>query len=263
MRVASFSPNNFQDDERGLSSAIFLTGCNFKCPTCHSKPIVYGTGIDSSKRIIQKLRRKRAFIHKVVISGGEPTLQEELEKFVKEIKALDISIKLDTNGSNPEVLKRLLDQESIDYLAMDVKAPEERYSDVIGINGFNTDPIEESMRITQKFPNYEFRTTVVPIIRGYDNNGNPDISMMTIEEAENMAKWIIDTTKNKENPEEDKEHTYWLQPFIARSENEIINPRFAKENLSKELQETPRELLEQMREVIKAYLPNCEIRGKP
>ncbi len=150
-----------------LSAVIFLEGCNFKCPFCHNPDLVLckNTLIDKNE-VLAFLKKRIGMLDGVVITGGEPTTQSDLVDFIKEIKVLGFSVKLDTNGSNPEVIKDLLNCKLLDYIAMDIKAPFEQY-DV----GFNIDinQIKESIKIIKESGlDYEFRTTIEPRLNKED-----------------------------------------------------------------------------------------------
>ncbi len=176
------------------------------------------------------------------MTGGEPLLSdlEELKKFLRKIKQKKLSVKLDTNGSFPEKLKNLIDSGLIDYIAMDVKAGLDLYSKVAGVK-VNTDKIKQSIKIiSESGVDYEFRTTVSPII----NEDN--IRWMKLEEVEEIGKSIVEITGSKK-------HKYYLQKFVQRKKG-LVDKRF--ENFSK----TPNKLLNDMHKKIIKYLPQSKIR---
>jgi pyruvate formate lyase activating enzyme len=149
------------------SCIIFTQGCNFRCHFCHNPELIE---LDASKdRIMQKpffdfLEERKGKLDAVVITGGEPTLQRDLTGFIRQIKDLGYCVKIDTNGTNPILIKSLIDQKLIDSVAMDVKAPWHRYSAVVGIDAGDDllQAIEESVRIIINSEiDYEFRTTTV------------------------------------------------------------------------------------------------------
>jgi len=142
---------------------VFTSGCNFKCGFCHNYELIEGINNELNKDILLnelKTRTKGGWYKAVTISGGEPCLQEGLIDFVKELKKLKLKVKVDSNGSKPEVLKKLLEV-GVDYVAMDIKAPKEKYKDIAGVK-VDINKIEESIKLVDKFPNSEFRTTVLP-----------------------------------------------------------------------------------------------------
>jgi len=148
-------------------------------------------------------------------------------------------------------VEELKKENLVDYVAMDVKAPVSLYAKVVGKEyiGLRND-VGKGIGVVSQFPDYEFRTTIVPIVR--ENN---KISFMTVNEVEDLAKFIYENTDSRE-------HKYFLQPFIARSKEEMIDEKFCKENLPKEIHETPEELLKEMLEKALEYLPNSKIRGE-
>jgi len=148
-----------------LSCVIFLSGCNFDCPYCHNPSLAAGSagGRDllNQDNLYDFLDKRRGFLDGVVISGGEPTIQKNLFKLCESIKGLGYSIKLDTNGSRPDELKRLMEYGLVDYVAMDIKTEPFRYKDLI-CGDFNTEDLLSSVvSIMHSAPDYEFRTTCV------------------------------------------------------------------------------------------------------
>ena len=147
-----------------VASTVFTCGCNFRCPYCHNPEFVikgsdetYFGETYTEEEILQHLQKRKGFLDALVVSGGEPTLHNDLAPFLGKVKAMGLRIKLDSNGSRPEVLKSLIDEGLLDYVAMDLKAPLEKYHKV----GFdNPELIEESIKLlkTSKI-GHEFRTT--------------------------------------------------------------------------------------------------------
>jgi len=185
-----------------LSCVIFLSGCNFDCPYCHNPALATGKteycDLNNRENLYDFLDKRREFLDGVVISGGEPTIQKDLFKLCESIKELDYSIKLDTNGSRPEELKRLIEHGLVDYIAMDIKTEPFRYNDLICGN-FNPDDLLSSIvTIMQSAPDYEFRTTCV---RGF-------VDECIIESIANLIKGA---------------NLYALQSFNPA---EILHPEF-------------------------------------
>ena len=166
--IAGFQKNSFVDYPAKITSVVFLGGCNFRCYYCHNHNIL----CNSSNNILFddvlcQIRDQIGFIDGVVITGGEPTLHPRLIDIIKEIRALDKSllIKLDTNGTNPDLLRQLIDNKLIDYVAMDIKAPLEQY-DQITSTKTNITLIQESINILKLNKiNYQFRTTLSPLLK--------------------------------------------------------------------------------------------------
>ncbi len=154
-----------------LSAVLFTAGCNFRCPYCHNSQLVLPEQIKAlnlieEKTIFEYLEKNRFLLDAVVITGGEPTLHEDLPLFIKQIKKLGLKIKLDTNGTNREMLTQLIQNNLLDYIAMDIKAPlqKEKYSTLCGreIQDSVMDQIKSSVEIImQSSITYEFRTTVL------------------------------------------------------------------------------------------------------
>lgn len=238
MKLSSFLSSNLQDYEGKISSVVFTQGCNYKCPSCHAAPILNSPPIDNEE-FLRDLKSRGLWITGIVICGGEPTLQPDLEEFAKDMKSKGYSIKLDTNGSNPEVLKNLLEKKMIDYVAMDIKGPENLYSKLCGTE-VDMKKIKESMMLVQRFPEYEFRTTVVPVYK----SEKPEF--MGIEDIADTAKMIENITSNMS-------HKYFLQKFIPRK-NGLIDKAFEA------MGETPRDLMDKMILRAQEYLPKTEMR---
>lgn len=165
--ISGFLKQSFIDYPNKISAVVFLHGCNFRCNFCHNKYLILG---DPTKMKIEKeyilgqLNKYRGWLEAVVISGGEPTLSESLPEFIKEIKNLGFLVKLDTNGTNPRMIKELINEKLIDYVAMDVKTSFENY-DKVTKTKTNINKIRQTIKILKNSGiDYEFRTTLVPKI---------------------------------------------------------------------------------------------------
>ena len=149
-----------------MACTLFTFGCNFRCPFCHNASLVLADRADGAiieeEDFFKFLRSRRGILEGVCISGGEPTLQPDLPDFIRKVKELGFAVKLDTNGYRPAVLRALIDEGLLDYVAMDVKNSLSRYPETVGISRFDTAPIEESMDLLMenRVP-FEFRTTLV------------------------------------------------------------------------------------------------------
>lgn len=154
-------------DYPGYTAAtIFLGSCNFRCPFCQNSSLVLAPDLEpviSEDEVFQFLEKRKRVLDGVCITGGEPTLSKDLGSFLQKIKHLGYLVKLDTNGSRPNVLKELVSQGLLDYVAMDIKSSREGYAAAAGIEGMNLDAVEESVRfLLEEAPvDYEFRTTAV------------------------------------------------------------------------------------------------------
>jgi pyruvate formate lyase activating enzyme len=151
-----------------VSCVVFIAGCNFRCPFCHNPDLVETpkTRLDiiSEKSLLDFLSKRKQWLDGVVITGGEPTLYRELPSLIKRIKSLDYLIKLDTNGSNPDMLVSLLEEGLLNFISMDIKAPLDKYENVANAR-VDKSAIERSVNIIRESGiGYEFRTTVLPIL---------------------------------------------------------------------------------------------------
>ena len=165
MIIGGFQKVSLIDYPGKISSIIFTQGCNFSCVYCHNKELI---NINNStentykeKEIIEFLKQRTKKIDAVVITGGEPTLQKDLIPFMKQIKELGFLVKLDSNGTNPDVLKEAINSKLVDYIAMDIKAPLEKYSSITKTN-VDIEKIKESINLIKNSGiQHEFRTTVL------------------------------------------------------------------------------------------------------
>ena len=161
INILGIEKSSFIDYPNNICTVIFTGGCNFRCPYCHNSSIVNNIGDKiEGEEIIGYLRSRRKFVNALCISGGEPTIQKGLYNFVRKVKKENFNIKLDTNGTNPSLLKRLIDEKLIDYIAMDIKAPLDKYS-LITQTPVVLEDIQKSINILlENKVDYEFRTTI-------------------------------------------------------------------------------------------------------
>ena len=154
--VQKFSLLDYPDK---ISAIIFTSGCNFRCGYCHNPELFSSNSEWNEERTLEFLKTRQGKLDGVVITGGEPTIHKGLPEFIKKIKALNFLVKLDTNGTNPQMLKDLVQSNLIDYTAMDIKAPLSKYKMITGVEPIG---VEESIRLLLKgkVP-YEFRTTAL------------------------------------------------------------------------------------------------------
>ncbi len=224
-----------------LAATVFIIGCDFRCPFCYSPELVLPEKIKNQPRIPEKdffdfLKKRKGLLEGVVICGGEPTIHQKLPDFCQKIKKLGYLIKLDTNGSNPEMLKKLINpppslrsksgEGLIDYVAMDIKAPKAKYSEAAGVK-VNIKKIEESINILKNDKiDCEFRTTVVPTIHKK-------------EDIIKIAQWLSPAKR------------YYLQNFRPEK---TINPKFEK------IKPYPQEYLLEIQKVISPFFEICQVR---
>jgi pyruvate formate lyase activating enzyme len=230
MIIAGLQKLTLIDYPGKLGATVFLATCNFRCPWCYSSELVLPEKIKNQPKLSQKelfsfLKERQGLLEGIVICGGEPTLNKDLPDFIKKIKKLGFLIKLDTNGSNPKMLKNLIADNLIDYTAMDIKLAKEKYPKVLKANIKN---IEKSVEILKKSKiESEFRTTVVPEVH-------------TKEDFLKIAQWI-GSPKVK----------YYLQNFRPEK---TIDPEFEK------IRPYPDKYLIDIQKAISPFFKICEIR---
>lgn len=218
-----------------IACIVFLARCNFRCHFCYNSDLVLPEKIKKQPKISEKkffnfLKRKKKFLEGVVITGGEPCLNKKLPEFIKKIKEMGFYVKLDTNGSNPEMLKELIKKNLVDYIAMDIKTNLTNYKNVIGVKIKILKKIKKSIEIIKnmnKKIDYEFRTTVVPNIH-------------TKEDILQITKEIAPAKK------------YYLQNFQAKK---TINPKFQK------IKPFSEEFLLDIQKTISKFFEICQIRN--
>ncbi len=161
MKIHSYLKTSLIDYPAHLACVIFSCGCNWNCWYCLNQDMINfsQTGNVQENEILQFLDERKNFLDGVVLCGGEPTLQPDLENFILKIKNLGYDVKLDTNGTNPDILKNLIEKNLIDYVAMDIKAPLEEYEKIVGKNTC-IDKVKKSINLLKSnLIDYEFRTT--------------------------------------------------------------------------------------------------------
>lgn len=168
-----------------MACTVFTAGCNFRCPFCHNASLV--TSIDderiSEEEFFSYLSKRQGILEGVCITGGEPTLQPDLKEFLGKIKELGYSVKLDTNGYRPDVLKDVVNSGFVDYVAMDIKNSREKYGITAGLNNFDISKIDESVDFLMNgIVDYEFRTTVVKELHNE-------------KDIQDIVSWIKDAKK--------------------------------------------------------------------
>jgi len=206
VQIAAFVPLSLSDHEGRVAAVVFLHGCNFRCPFCHNPDLVLperGTPQRFARGdVLRALGERRAFLDSVVITGGEPTVAPDLASFLDDIRSLGLLVKLDTNGSRPDVLEELFARQLVDTVAMDVKAPQERYPTFAGL-AVDLAAIGDSMRVIRaRAPDYEFRTTVAPGLARSD--------------LLKIAQWLEGAKR------------YVLQPFRVPPEKGLLDPAWAE-----------------------------------
>ena len=210
MDIKGFVDVSFVDWDSKISAVIFLPNCNFRCPFCHNGNLVSNPEKSETipfEQIENQLKRHKNWIDGVCITGGEPTLHADLPELCSKIKKMGFQVKLDTNGTNPTLLKGLLKKGLIDYVAMDIKAPltVQKYSKACGVDVKKLlGNVKESIgTLMESSIDYEFRTTVVPTIHD-------------IEDIRQICSSLVGCRK------------YVLQKFDFSLGKETLNPEFMK-----------------------------------
>jgi pyruvate formate lyase activating enzyme len=229
MRIGGIQKTSLLDYPKRLSAIIWTIDCNLRCPFCYNKNLVFGKAEPIPEgEILSFLKKRQGMLEGLVISGGEPLLQEDLVDFSKKVKNLGYLIKIDTNGMFPERLKELIDKKLVDYVAMDVKAPKEKYNQLAGVK-VDISKIEKSIDIIKNdAPDYEFKTTFVP-------------DLLKKEDIIEIAKWLKGAKR------------FYLQQFKN-------NPPLVSSKLDNVASYAKEYLLETL-EAIKPLFKNCEVRG--
>ena len=163
MNISGFEKISLLDFPGKISCIIFTQGCNYKCKFCqNSKLIGNNEGIITELEVLEYLNKRKKILDGIVISGGEPTLCTGLITFIKRVKEMNLLVKLDTNGTNPQILKKLIDENLVDYIAMDIKSTFVNYQKIVNVNNPLIENIKESIEIIKKSSiDHEFRTTII------------------------------------------------------------------------------------------------------
>lgn len=229
MKIGGLQKTSLIEFPGHLSCIIFVQGCNFKCPYCHNPELVLPEKflplLDTSD-VLSFLEKRRKYLDGVVITGGEPLCDDGLLPFIRKVKEMGYAVKLDTNGSLPEVLKEILKEKLLDYIAMDIKGPVEKYSTIAGVN-VNVEKIKESISLIMKgnIP-YEFRTTVVK-------------EMLGIYEFEGIGNLIKGAS------------LYYLQRFVP---SKAVDPSTLSYHTYSDKE------FEEIRTIMLKYVKRCEVR---
>lgn len=163
MNICGYQKTTLLDYPGHVAATIFTGGCNFRCPFCHNSDLVLNpVSAVSKEEVLTFLTKRRNILSGICITGGEPTLQADLIPFIEQVRSLGYQIKLDTNGYRPDIISDLLNQNLLDYIAMDIKAGYSNYANICGVQNLNIDTIRNTISIIEHSGiNYEFRTTVV------------------------------------------------------------------------------------------------------
>ncbi len=210
-----------------VAATVFTCGCNFRCPYCHNPEFViqgsdqtYFGETYTEEEILQYLQKRRSLLDALVISGGEPTLHSDLAPFIRKTKELGLKIKLDTNGSRPDILQNLISEGLLDYVAMDIKAPLEKYH-ILGF--YDADNIKASIGLLESSNvEHEYRTTCPKLLLQHD-----DFSGMA-HLVGNKARWYLQTF----NPKKTLDPAYGQVGSYSKEELQEIADSLNMPNIS-------------------------------
>lgn len=231
MTIGGLQKTTLIDYPGKIAATVFLTGCNFRCPWCYSGELVLPEKIKEQPKISEKeffdfLKQRKGLLEGTVLCGGEPTLNKDLPRFVRKIKKMGYAVKIDTNGSNPAMLKDLIDKKLIDYVAMDVKAPKEKYEKIVG-RKVNIKNIDKSISLLKEGRvDCEFRTTVVP-------------NLLEKKDILKISQWLSGPKR------------YYLQNFRPEK---TIDPKFEK------IKPYPDKYLSDILKTISPFFETCRMR---
>jgi pyruvate formate lyase activating enzyme len=227
--VKGFQKLTLIDYPDKIACIIFTFGCNFRCWYCHNPELVLDDGVEPIKEedIFKFLSERKEIFDGVCVTGGEPTLHKDLPQFLARIKQLGFLVKLDTNGTNPKMLKYLIKKGFVDYVAMDIKAPLKKYEKVVRAK-IDKEAIIKSVDLLKKGSvNYEFRTTVVP-------------SLLNENDIFAIGKWLKGAKK------------FYIQQFKGLKtleKNFVLKKPY------------PKKKLEEFCNILKPFFKSCEVRG--
>lgn len=229
MDIAGLQKNTLLDYPGKIACTVFLAGCNLRCPFCHNPSLVLPGRAEppamGEGELLAFLKKRRGLLEGVCITGGEPTLHRDLRSLVEKITALGYPVKLDTNGTNPEMLRQLLEAGLLSYVAMDIKNAPGEYQKTCG-GADVVEQVEESVKILRNSSiDYEFRTTVVKPLH-------------TVQSMQALGQWLSGA------------EAYFIQNF--RDTGDLVG-----QGLSAFSQEELKQLLS----AVQPYLPNAQLRG--
>ena len=228
MKICGLQKTTLLDFPGHVAATIFTGGCNFRCPFCHNSDLLGNDAPPAftEEEVLSFLSKRSGILEGVAITGGEPTLQPDLESFIRRIRSIGLQVKLDTNGYRPDVLKSLCEQGLVDYVAMDIKTCKERYPLLAGIPSIQMEPIEESVDYLKSchLP-YEFRTTVVK-------------QLHSREDILSIGRWLAGS------------RAYFLQSY--QDSDAVLRPGYSAHS---------RETLKEFLSLVKPFIPSASLRG--
>lgn len=229
MQIFGFNKTTLLDFPEHVACTVFTGGCNFRCPFCQNGDLVLHGGslpVLDEEEVFRVLRKRKGILTGVCVTGGEPTLQRDLDVFLSRVKELGYLVKLDSNGYRPEVLQSLRERGLVDYFAMDIKSSPENYARTAGVKELDMGLIRESVDFIRSCGlDYEFRTTVV---RELHSSGD----------FLSIGEWLKGCK------------AYFLQSYV---ESEGV--------ICKEFSSYSKEELEEFVMLLKPYIDNVSLRG--
>ena len=231
--VGGLQKTTLLDFPKKIAAIVFTQGCNFRCGYCHNPELLSLSENNSEQKnslteedVLNFLKKRKGKLDGIVITGGEPTLQSGLYDFIKKVKSLNFLVKLDTNGTNSEILKKLIDEKFLDYIAMDIKSTIEKYQKITNVN-VKTENILKSIELIKNSGiDYEFRTTVLK-------------SQLKLDDFEEIGKMINGAKR------------YYLQKFVP---SKIYDEKLLTEQNYSDIE------FNQICEILKKYVNVVEIR---
>lgn len=217
-----------------VACTVFLQGCNFRCPFCHNSDLLGKDGPEPipEETLLAFLKKRVGLLDAVCVTGGEPTLQKDLPDLLTKIKAMGYLVKLDTNGNKPDVLKSLVEEKLVDYVAMDIKNSPARYGETAGVPQMDLSHVEESIRyLLSGAVDFEFRTTVAEELH------DP-------EDFAAIGRWLTELDPAHKAPK------FFIQPYVDR-----------ESVLAGGLHTPTKEKLQKMLDEISPYILFVDIRG--
>lgn len=229
MEIYGLEKLSLVDFDGFVAATVFTANCNFRCGFCHNAALVLSgkslTPIPESE-ILDYLKKRKGILEGLCITGGEPTLNPDLPEFIGKVKEIGYSVKVDTNGTNPEMVKLLVKEGLADYFAIDIKNDRENYAEIIGFKTFDTLKVEKTVEfLLSGKVGYEFRTTLIAEYHSAEN-------------MRRIAEWIKGADK------------YFLQKF--KSGDNCIS-----QNLSPVLKERA----EEFAEIVRPFVKSVNLRG--
>jgi pyruvate formate lyase activating enzyme len=210
MKISGFQKLTLLDFPDKLACIIFTQGCNFNCQYCQNSGLIGHENeyLIDEEEIFDYLEKRKKVIDGIVISGGEPTVQKDLLRFMKRVKDKGFLVKLDTNGSNPKILKEIIYENLVDYIAMDIKNVFELYKEVTYTNT-NTSNLKESIKlISDSNIDHEFRTTIIKNVHDLDK------IYKICSYVDNHAKMFLQNFEQSENVKDKKLESFTKEELI-------------------------------------------------